>query len=41
MRGAYSVTRWEGNSNERRGMGACANGVKCSLVELVKRNMLM
>ncbi len=44
LRGAYGVTRREGESNEsvfeRCGMGICASGVKCGVVEWVKRNML-
>ncbi len=36
------MTRWDGESNEsayeRCGMGSCANGGKCGVVELVKRN---
>ena len=35
------MTRWEGESVwERCGMGPCANGVKCGVVEWVKRNTL-
>ena len=41
VRGACGVTRWEGESNEsvyeRCGMGPCADGVKCGVVEWVKR----
>ena len=37
------MTRWEGDSNEnvceRRGMGPCANEVKCCVVEWVKINV--
>ncbi len=44
LRGPCGVTRWEGESNEsvseRCSMGACANGVKCGVVEWVKRNTL-
>ena len=44
LRGAYGVTRWEGDSNEsvyeRCGMGTSADGVKCGAVEWVKRNTL-
>ncbi len=44
QRGACGVTRWEGESNEsvfeRCVMGACASGVKCGVVEWVKRNTL-
>ncbi len=44
LRGTYGVTRWEGESNEsvyeRYGMVACASGVKCGMVEWVKRNTL-
>ena len=32
------MTRWKGEKNERCGMGPCANGVKCDVVEWVKRN---
>ena len=45
LRGAFGVIRWEGETNEsmyeRCGMGSCANGVKCDVVEWVKRDMLM
>ena len=38
------MTRWEGESNEsvyeRCGMGPCAHGVKCGVVEWVKINTL-
>ncbi len=38
------MTRWEGESNEsvyeRCDMGACESGVKCGVVEWVKRNTL-
>ncbi len=38
------MTRWEGETNEsvyeRCGMGACASGVKCGVVEWVQRNTL-
>ncbi len=38
------MTRWEGESiesvNERCGMGVCTSGVKCGVVEWVKRNTL-
>ena len=44
LRGACNVTRWEGDSNEsvykRCGMGPCVNGVKCGIVECVKRKTL-
>ncbi len=44
LRGACGVTKSEGSSNEsvyeRCGMGTCANGVKCGVVEWVKRNTL-
>ena len=44
LKGACGVTRWEGESNksvyERCGMGPCAHGVKCGVVEWVKRNTL-
>ena len=43
-REACGVTRWEGESNKRVydwcGMEPCANGVKCGVVEWVKRNTL-
>ncbi len=43
-RGACGVTRSDGESNEsiyeRCDMGSCANGVKCGVVEWVKRNTL-
>ena len=43
LRGACDVTRWEGESNEsvyeRSGMEPCENGVKCNVVECVKRNI--
>ena len=43
-RGACGVTRRECESNEsvneRCGMGPCAKGVKCGVVEWVKRNAL-
>ena len=38
------MTRWEGESNEvvyeKCGMGSCASGIKCGVVEWVKRNTL-
>ena len=34
------MTRWEDESNERCGMGPCAHGVKCGVVEWVERNTL-
>ena len=41
LRVACGVTRWEGESNEnvyeRSDMEPCANGVKCVVVEWVKR----
>ncbi len=44
VRGACGVTRWDGESNEsvheRCGTGSQANGVKCGVVEWVKRNTL-
>ncbi len=44
LRGACGVTRWDGESNdsvyERCGVGSQANGVKCGVVEWVKRNTL-
>ncbi len=44
LRGACGVTRWDGESNESVyescGMGSCANGVNCGVVECVKRNTL-
>ena len=44
LRGARSVTRWEGESNEniyeRCVMGTHANGVKCDVVEWVKKNTM-
>ncbi len=44
LRGAHGVTRWEGESNEsvheRCSKGACASGVRCRVVEWVKRNMI-
>ena len=44
LRGACGLTRWECESNEsvyeKCGMGPCVNGVKCGVVELVKRNTL-
>ncbi len=44
LRGACAVTSWDGESNESVyetcAMGACASGVKCGVVEWVKRNML-
>ncbi len=37
LRGACGVTKWEDESNEsmyeRCGMGACASGLKCGVVE--------
>ena len=43
-RGACGVTRWEDESNEslyeRCGMSTCGEGVKCGVVEWVKRNTL-
>ena len=43
-RGVCGVTRRENESNEsvyeRCGMGPCANGVKCDVVEWVKLNTL-
>ena len=43
-RGACAVTRWEGECNdrvcERCGMGTCTEGVKCGVMEWVKRNTL-
>ena len=42
LREACGVTRWEGESSgvvyEKCGRGSCANGVKCGVVEWVKRN---
>ena len=38
LKGACSVIIWEDKSNERCGMEPCANGVKCGVVEWVKRN---
>ncbi len=42
LRGAYGVTRWDGESNEnvyeRCGTGSCAIGLKSGVVEWVKRN---
>ncbi len=44
LRGACGVTRWDGESNESVyescGMGSCANGVNCGVVEWVIRNTL-
>ncbi len=44
LRGVCGVTRWEGESSEsvyeRSSMGACTSGVKCGVVEWVKRNTL-
>ena len=40
LREAFSVKRWEGDSNERCGMEPCANGMKCAVGEWVKRNVL-
>ena len=44
LRGACGVTRWEDESNEsvyeRCGMGPCAHGVKCGVVEWVKIDTL-
>ncbi len=44
LRGACGVTRWDGESyenvHERCGMGTHANGVKCGVVEWVKRSTL-
>ncbi len=44
LRGACGVTRWEGESNEnvyeRCSMRDCASGIKCRVVEWVKRNTL-
>ena len=44
LREACGVTRWEGESNGsvcgRCGMEPCVKGVKCAVVEWVKRNML-
>ena len=40
LSGACCVRKWEGESNERCAMRTRANGVKCGLVEQVKRNML-
>ena len=44
LRGVYGLTRWEGESNEsvyeKCDMGPCANGVKCGVVEWVKRSTL-
>ena len=44
LRGACGVTRWDGESNEnvyeRCGMGERANGVRCGVVEWVKRSTL-
>ncbi len=40
LRGACGVTRWDGESNERCGMGSHADGVNCRVVEWVKRNTL-
>ncbi len=40
LREACGVTRWESESNEsvyeRCGMGACASGMKCGVVEWEK-----
>ena len=40
LRRACDVTRWDNRSNEsvyeRCGMGSCANGVRCSVMEWVK-----
>ena len=33
LREVCVMTKWEGESNERRGMGSCANGVKCDVVK--------
>ena len=37
LRGAFGVTRWEDESNEsvyeRCGMGPCANGMNCGVME--------
>ncbi len=45
LRGACGVTRWEGENNEsvyeRCGMEACASGVRCGVVEWMKRNTMM
>ncbi len=44
LRGACVVTRWEGENNEsvyeKCGVETCASGVKCGVVEWVKRNTL-
>ncbi len=40
LRGACGVTRWDGESNERCGIGCHTNGVNCGLVEWMKRNTL-
>ncbi len=44
LKGVCGVTRWEGESNEnvyeRCSMGACASGVKCAVMEWLKRNTL-
>ncbi len=44
LRGECRVTSWYGEINEsvyeRCGMGSCANGVNCRVVEWVKRNTL-
>ena len=42
LRRAYGVTRWEGESNESiyemHSMVSCENGVKCGVVEWMKKN---
>ncbi len=44
LRGAYGVTRWDGESNESMyescGVGSRANRVNCGVVEWVKRDTL-
>ncbi len=44
LRGACGVTRWDGETNESMhemcGTGSQASGVKCGVVEWVKRNTL-
>ena len=41
LRKTCGLTRWEGEGNERCGLETHAKGVKCGVVELVKRDMLM
>ncbi len=40
LRGPCGVTRWDGENNERCGMGSRANKVNCGVMEWVKRNTL-